>query len=921
LIDPPSANEGRGWRRTDRVAAAAITVAVAVLFLGVLIGQQHLWGDFVTWYFPSHEYAIERIRHGALPLWNPYLDCGMPFLGEADHGTLYPPSLLLLPFAGDRHLFFRALEFFTLLHLVGAGLALHALLRFLGCRPTAALTGGIVFALGGVFVARSAQLSLVTAQAWLPVVLKGAFQTLQARPEARRRGALAVALGVGMIGLSGSPSTLTIAAVGLAVLTVTAAAVAARARDWRPAVAGTAVAVLAALLGLGLSGAQIAPMFEFVKASERMAYTYAEVAAFSLEPDNLVMLLLPRFNGWLAYDEPSYWGSGNFSEVSGYTGLLSLALVALALRFRPMRETIPWAVLALFGLWLALGPHGGLQWLLFRYLPWIGMMRAPGRYLVLWALGISVLAGLGVEATFERRDEVRRWSAVLLAAVLGLTATVALAAPALLRSLEPWKQPWFRAGIGYMLPASATAALGLLLMARARTTGPALGGMVALAAAAELVIQGTGIGVVAQEERIQKLLQPGAYEQLFRRDPGLFRVQDLYGEQSRLMLARLQGVSGPGRHLLDYELYRTRVPSQYSATFDLLNIKYLLAFESTPGTGRSPNVLAHPYVWLSRGEEAVLPIDPPLLARGVDVVSTVSGSWELEPGVAVAEIVLLGTQGETRTVPIRFAVDTGDIALGGGLNAMSEVTVAAAEGVADSFTVQRRYFIARKEVDPVAVQGIRIRRPPGVFDLGIKELYLLHGPGASDRWRRVFVLPVMGDAFLNGYENREVAPRALLFAQHRVVGSRNEALEFPHQPSVDARRQVAIELPPGMAPPPASPSQATGDATGEATVTAYEPERIAVRAAVREPGAWLVLSEVVFPGWTAAVDGQDTPIARADGLFRAVWLPSGLHEVVFRYRPRSFFLGVFSSGAAALVVAGLAIAARGRAGLTATAYI
>jgi hypothetical protein len=270
-------------------------------------------------------------------------------------------------------------------------------------------------------------------------------------------------------------------------------------------------------------------------------------------------------------------------------------------------------------------------------------------------------------------------------------------------------------------------------------------------------------------------------------------------------------------------------------------------------------------------------------------------------------VVLVGTQNETQAIPIRFGIDTGDIALGGG-RAANEVTVAATEGVADSFTVLRRHFFTRKDVMPLAVRWIRIRRPRGVFDLGVKELYLLPAEGATDSWRRVFVQPVMGDAFLNAYENTHVLPRAALFSQYRIVGSRHEALEFPQQPNADARQQVAIELPPALA----VPAQAAAGRPGEATVTAYEPERIAVTVSVEGTGAWLVLSEVVFPGWTASLDGRDTPIARADGLFRAVWVPGGSHEVVFRYRPRSFSVGLALSGTAALALAGLAFMVRAR---------
>jgi hypothetical protein len=69
-------------------------------------------------------------------------------------------------------------------------------------------------------------------------------------------------------------------------------------------------------------------------------------------------------------------------------------------------------------------------------------------------------------------------------------------------------------------------------------------------------------------------------------------------------------------------------------------------------------------------------------------------------------------------------------------------------------------------------------------------------------------------------------------------------------------------------------------------------------------GGWLLLSDTWYPGWRANVDGQSSKIYRADGLFRAVWVPVGAHQVVFRYRPVSFALGVVLSALAWLVLIG-----------------
>jgi uncharacterized membrane protein YfhO len=44
-----------------------------------------------------------------------------------------------------------------------------------------------------------------------------------------------------------------------------------------------------------------------------------------------------------------------------------------------------------------------------------------------------------------------------------------------------------------------------------------------------------------------------------------------------------------------------------------------------------------------------------------------------------------------------------------------------------------------------------------------------------------------------------------------------------------------------------------------------------------------VLSEVYYPDWKATVDGATAEVLRANHVLRAVALPAGNHEVVFKY--------------------------------------
>jgi hypothetical protein len=59
-----------------------------------------------------------------------------------------------------------------------------------------------------------------------------------------------------------------------------------------------------------------------------------------------------------------------------------------------------------------------------------------------------------------------------------------------------------------------------------------------------------------------------------------------------------------------------------------------------------------------------------------------------------------------------------------------------------------------------------------------------------------------------------------------------------------------------------------------------------------DSSGWLMISDTMFPGWTATIDGVVVPIYSAYGIFRTVWVEDGQHEIEFHYQPISFFIGL-----------------------------
>lgn len=54
----------------------------------------------------------------------------------------------------------------------------------------------------------------------------------------------------------------------------------------------------------------------------------------------------------------------------------------------------------------------------------------------------------------------------------------------------------------------------------------------------------------------------------------------------------------------------------------------------------------------------------------------------------------------------------------------------------------------------------------------------------------------------------------------------------------------------------------------------------------------LVLSEAYYPGWNAYIDGIKVPVIRANHVMRAIFVPKGLHNILFKFESLSFKIGL-----------------------------
>ncbi|MEM7334737.1 MAG: hypothetical protein AAF490_21855 [Chloroflexota bacterium] len=360
-------------------------------------------GDTFLYFYPYWEMAAEALQAGRVPLWNPYIFMGAPFLANSQVGFFYPlnwPVWLLFetPYAVKTsivlHIFIAAW---------GAYLAGE---RALGLERQGALLTAVLFAFGGYYTAQIEHINQMQGLAWLPwylVMLTFAGdEKVSSTFIVVAKTAVGLTLLFSLQFLAGHTQTVFISIVLVLVWSI------AKLLNYHLNV-NTEDGLLfrfsyfrfraripfAFVIGGGLAGlvtaVQFLPTYQLSQLSSRFGgLTINEVLSFSLHPLLLTRSLLPAINQSL------------FTEYTAFVPGSALILAVIGgWQWRRWRGVTPAISLIAVGLFFGLGQFNPLNWLIMR-LPGFNLFRVPARFMILYALGVALLAGLGWQIVQDR---------------------------------------------------------------------------------------------------------------------------------------------------------------------------------------------------------------------------------------------------------------------------------------------------------------------------------------------------------------------------------------------------------------------------------------------------------------------------------------------------------------------------------------
>jgi len=541
--------------------------------------------DPIQQYLPWRIYAVESIRSGFVPLWNPYAFCGTPFLANLQSTVLYPLNAIFL-LTGARQGFGVS----AILHLILGGLFMFALLRTLSLRRPAALFGALVVMFNGFTVA---WLEFPTMSLWVFVWLPALLLCYERA--VRTPGPLWPLLCATLVGVQFVGGHLQISAYVLMTFAIYAVLRVAKPIEGKTGRRrGVTVFVVSLALGLALASAQLLPTLELARHSGRVdAGTGAAIStAFPLT--HFILYLVPNFFGnpvdynyWGGYRDPT---ALNFFETACYVGIPTLFLAAWGLRRRADRRVWFFGTVTLFALLVAVGSP--LYLALYYLAPGFRELAGLGRILCLAAFGLAGLAAIGMDDLIELSERRQiRW------VLIGAAATLALAVGAAVALAPYWRElpapmefgAYLCRQIGLAVGLTIASALLLSLRLRRRLAGSALATLAILLLLVDLFVFGIGFNPFvdakmaypemksiqwlrerAGHSRVTSLASnPVSLDWMPHNSPMIFGLRDIHGSDSLRVRSSFELVSGP-------DLAQSVYPPPESPLMDALGVRYLM---------------------------------------------------------------------------------------------------------------------------------------------------------------------------------------------------------------------------------------------------------------------------------------------------------------------------------------------------------
>jgi len=889
---------------------AILAAGVFFMRLAVFAVGSSTFGGDIEIFFTFQNLVLRNAVMGfrEIPLWNPYDFSGRPYLANPQTSPLYfsTPLILLL---GE----VDGIRWSVILHVVLSGLSMYYLMLSLEQKRSTSLFSALGYMFSGYVVARVAigHLAFVYGYAWAPLAFALWWK---ATATGRIRYAMIAGLVLAFQLQSGAvillAYTLLLLAFHFAYCCLRfywtnrkstsgfhqhsgsnrppfsrMELIACPVRRYGP------VALVTALAFLSLSAVKVLPMIEFMSQTSRIAESGGIQGG--LPTIQAVFLALLERNA-KSYHYLYGFGWWEYCAYMGWLVFPAIAAVFLSRR----SSTVFFLFIAIFSITLAMGTYSPLSVLieyLYDRVPVLSsVLHLPARALFLTVFSISILSGIGISSVFKKITKLARKNSERLVSILvclALIVTVldlgSLGASDFRTFNAPTTPPFTSLAPNDMsicwieYPVSIVTKPGepIGIHIRARNAGDT-------------------IWLKESSQRIPLWNE--------RQDKGTVNLAVFLGE-ARYKYPLPKDIS-PGEEMdLTVNVPAPRELAQYSFVINLAvelvgsldppypvgNLTVRMIDKPVIVTSQMPLYSYsryHALEWISKQCQGSYFRIGPFTTGDVNLHETLRlGLFEVggldSKGTFLTRYVKLASNPSYKCLGlfnVRYLVVdqrsySNDLKLV--YNATPWLVYENTHCLPRAFCIERAILIIGRDSEVMEIQNHLI--DADYYDL--TKIGIVRGES--------FRAQEYDSEFLKRFELVALLPWGVASDESKLTEKCKQA-GVPLVASLDRLEQYLQK--PGL------PTKSGFRASGE--IAEFSLNKVVVKAKSDAPG-FLILSEVMYPGWKAQVDGKEVPILSAYSVLRSVFLSTpGEHEISFTYEPGTFVMGSYVTYIALLVM-------------------
>lgn len=373
--------------------------------------------------YPWKTLAVNELKQGKLPLWNPYNFSGAPLLANFQSAALYPLGLVYLLIKQT-----TAWTILVLLQPLLAAVFTYMYARKIRINPYGAMLAAVSYGFSGFMAVWLEYNTVGHVILWLPLILL-AIEHLKDKPRARWLGILAVTNAAAI--LAGHPQVYAYTLAFSVVYTFFRT----QKKVWGYIIGFSA-------LGIGIAGLQIIPGIELIANAARNPHDVTNLfTKILIQPWQLLALPFPNLFGNPA--TRTYWPSDTFVGKVTTIGLVPLFFSFSAFR---RKDVVTKWFMGATGITLLLITANPITQILYRIPIPLFTSSSPTLMTFLFTFSLAIVCGLGLDYWMTDLHSVRKllrrtiemallFGILVLATKLPITPELSAHAPIALRAL------------------------------------------------------------------------------------------------------------------------------------------------------------------------------------------------------------------------------------------------------------------------------------------------------------------------------------------------------------------------------------------------------------------------------------------------------------------------------------------------------